>query len=94
MGCSSEKQVKTKQENKNQIKKEQNEEKNIELNKESEKAIKEKDEIENKSNEEVLYLKYETTSDNEEVRLFGNDVNEFDDYTIPFYEREHNKFDL
>ena len=61
-----------------------------------EKALNKKEEniIQNETNEEILYLEYETTSDNEEIRLFGNEVDEFDDYTLPFYEREYKKFDL
>ena len=89
MGCSSEKHVETKEVSKNQ-----NNSKNIEPNKEPEKALNKKEENEKETNEEILYLEYETSTDNENIRLFGNDVDEFDDYTLPFYERENNKFDL
>ena len=65
-------------------------------NKEPVKSLTKKEEKinENETNEEILYLEYETTSDNEEILLLGNEVDEFDDYTPPFYEREHTKFDL
>ena len=61
-----------------------------------EKALnkKEEDITQNETNEEILYLEYETATDNEEIRLFGNEVDEFDDYTLPFFERESTKFDL
>ena len=56
--------------------------------------VKEEKINENETNEEILYLEYETTSDNEEILLFGNEVDEFDDYSLPFYEREHTNFDI
>ena len=46
--------------------------------------VKEEKINENETNEELLYLEYETTSDNEEILLFGNEVDEFDDYSLPF----------
>ena len=86
MGCSSDKNVQTKEDKTgSEVNKKQNEGKSININ---------TDENEIKNKEQILYLKYETKSDNEEISLFGNDVDEFDDFTIPFFERENNKFEL
>ena len=107
MGCTSDKHIKTKDENiPNQVIQQVNQEQNIEHKNESVKVLESKKEENNKEKqtlnkeeeneirEEILYLEYETTSDNEEIRLFGNEVDEYDDYTIPFFEREYTKFDL
>lgn len=86
MGCASGKNVQAKEEKPiSQINKKQNEGINIKGN---------PDENEIEKKEQVLYLKYETTLENEKIRIFGNDVDEFDDYTTPFFEREYNKFEL
>ena len=91
MGCTSNKRVLTTSINP-AIQKVKIGEKNIEVNKEPEKITKQKEE--NHIKEEMLLLKYETETENETIRLFGNDVDEFDDFTIPFFEREKDKFEL
>ena len=70
------------------------EQKDAEKNKSQSSNKNEEQIIKNETKEEILYLEYETTSDNEEILLFGNEVDEFDDFNLPFYEREHTKFDI